>query len=69
MPIGSWQNLYAYYNCWPDGTANDSDNFTARLIGDVAKVHTRMGGSVMSGDSMNYGTDPEGVSSSGTGSL
>ena len=44
MPIGSWQNMYAYYNCWPDGTANDSNNFTARLIGKVDKCHTRMSG-------------------------
>ncbi len=69
MPIGSWQNLYAYYNCWPDGTANDSDNFTGRLIGEVAKAHTRMGGSVMSGSSMNHDTNPESVNSDGSGSL
>ncbi len=44
MPIGSWQNLYAYYNCWPDGTAKDSSNFTARLIGNVNDCYTRMSG-------------------------
>ena len=44
MPIGSWQNLHAYYNCWPDGTANDSNNFAARLIGGVENCHTRMSG-------------------------
>ncbi len=46
MPIGSWQNLHAYYQCWPDGSASDGDNFTARLIGNVDKAHTRMSGSV-----------------------
>lgn len=45
MPIGSWQNLYAYYNCWPDGSANAGDHFTARLIGDVKNAYTRMSGS------------------------
>lgn len=44
MPIGSWQDLFAYYNCWPDGSANDSSNFTARLIGEVEKCYTRMSG-------------------------
>lgn len=44
MPIGSWQNLYAYYNCWPDGTAKDASNFTARLIGSVDNCYTRMSG-------------------------
>ena len=44
MPIGSWQNLYAYYNCWPDGTAKDSANFTARLLGNVDNCYTRMSG-------------------------
>lgn len=44
FPIGSWQNLHAFYNCWPDGTAKDKDNFTARLIGDVDDCYTRMSG-------------------------
>ncbi len=44
MPIGSWQNLFAYYNCWPDGTAQDGANFTARLIGSVDNCYTRMSG-------------------------
>ena len=44
MPIGSWQNLYAYYNCWPDGTAKDASNFTSRLIGSVDNCYTRMSG-------------------------
>ncbi|MBQ3240231.1 MAG: hypothetical protein IJB00_03505 [Akkermansia sp.] len=69
MPIGSWQNLFAYYNCWPDGTANDGDNFTARLIGEVAKAYTRMGGSVMNGSSMNHDSNPESVNADGSGSL
>ena len=46
MPIGSWQNLYAYYNCWPDGSAKDSSNFTARLIGSVDNCFTRMSGTL-----------------------
>ncbi|MDO5464426.1 MAG: hypothetical protein Q4F40_05790 [Akkermansia sp.] len=46
MPIGSWQNLYAYYNCWPDGTAKDASNFTARLIGSVDNCYTRMSGTL-----------------------
>ena len=44
MPIGSWQNLHAFYNCWPDGSAKDKDNFTARLIGNVNECYTRMSG-------------------------
>ncbi len=44
MPIGSWQNLYAYYNCWPNGEADDSKNVTARLIGDVTNPYTRISG-------------------------
>lgn len=44
FPIGSWQNLHAFYNCWPDGTAKDSSNFTARLIGNVDDCYTRMSG-------------------------
>ena len=44
LPIGSWQNLYAYYNCWPNGEANDSKNVTARLLGDVATAYTRISG-------------------------
>lgn len=55
MPIGSWQNLYAYYNCWPDGTANDSDNVTARLIGSVEDCYTRLGGVGTTRDQNDYG--------------
>ena len=61
MPIGSWQNLHAYYNCWPNGTANDSKNFTARLLGDLGKAYTRMSGSVFD-SSMQYGDDPDNFS-------
>ena len=45
LPIGSWQNLHAYYNCWPNGEAKDNMNFTARLLGDLKEVYTRMSGS------------------------
>ena len=62
MPIGSWQNLHAYYNCWPDGSANDGDNFTARLIGSVENAHTRMGGSITN-DKLQYLGDPNSRSS------
>ena len=58
MPIGSWQNLHAYYNCWPDGTAKDNNNFTARLLGNVDKAYTRMSGSAFDGN-MKYGDDPD----------
>lgn len=44
MPIGSWQNLYAYYNCWPNGSAKDAKNVTARLLGDVDRAYTRISG-------------------------
>ncbi|MDO5449946.1 MAG: hypothetical protein Q4F30_03545 [Akkermansia sp.] len=45
MPIGSWQNLYAYYNCWPDGSKTD-DAFAARLQGSLnGNLFTRMSGS------------------------
>ncbi len=58
MPIGSWQNLHAFYNCWPDGSANDNDNFTARLIGTLDRPHTRMSGSGFD-ESLNYNGDLE----------
>lgn len=57
MPIGSWQNLHAYYNCWPDGSADDSLNFTSRLIGSVDNAYTRLGGSVRD-ESLKYTSDP-----------
>jgi len=66
MPIGSWQNLHAYYNCWPDGTAKDTKNFTARLLGDVQKAYTRMSGSAFD-RKMNYKDDPEEMTSAELG--
>lgn len=68
MPIGSWQNLHAYYNCWPDGSADDSNNFTARLIGNVENAHTRLSGSVFDHNSRQYSIDPDSVNV-GTGNL
>lgn len=62
MPIGSWQNLHAYYNCWPDGSAQDSSNFTSRLLGSVEDAYTRMSGSVYDGSSLNYGDNPDNFS-------
>ncbi len=59
MPIGSWQNLHAYYNCWPDGTANNNKNFTARLIGDLDDAYTRMSGSAMMSDGGDMIDDPD----------
>ncbi len=45
MPIGSWQNMYAYYNAWPDGSATDGA-FAARLQGSLSNnLYTRMSGS------------------------
>ncbi len=65
MPIGSWQNLHAYYNCWPDGSENDSGNFTSRLLGSVENAYTRMSGSVTNGSSYKGDSDemPAGSSS------
>ncbi len=60
MPIGSWQNLHSYYHCWPDGSANDSKNFTARLIGGLDSAYTRMSGSA-STDKGNMQDDPDRV--------
>ena len=59
MPIGSWQNLHAYYNCWPNGEAKDSKNFTARLLGDLRDVYTRMSGSSFEHDKLDYHDDPD----------
>lgn len=58
MPIGSWQNLHAYYNCWPNGEAKDNKNFTARLLGNLQDTYTRMSGSAFDGN-MKYGDDPD----------
>lgn len=69
FPIGSWQSLYAYYNCWPNGTSNDGDNFSARLHGEVANSYTRISGSVMDGFSMEVADDPESVDAGSHGSV
>ncbi len=47
MPIGSWQTMHAYYNCWPNASQSD-EHVTARLIGSVPEHHTRLGGSILS---------------------
>lgn len=54
MPIGSWQTLYAYYNCWPDGSAG-SGNFTSRLVGSLNSCYTRMSGSGTGNNDNNIG--------------
>ncbi len=46
MPIGSWQTMHAYYNCWPNSSQKDN-HITARLIGSVPEHYTRLGGSVL----------------------
>ncbi len=67
MPIGSWQNMHAYYHCWPDGTARDGQNFTSRLIGSLDNAHTRMSGSVTtSSGSMQDDPDRASVNNSST---
>ena len=45
MPIGSWQTMHAYYNCWPNASQKDS-LVTTRLIGSLPDSYTRLGGSV-----------------------
>ncbi len=67
MPIGSWQNLHAFYNCWPDGSAKDKDNFTARLIGNVNDCYTRISGSIYPhGSPTAIATDPNSVGGNST---
>lgn len=69
MPIGSWQVLHDYYNAWPNGTANDSNNFTARLLGDVDNAYTRMSGTAYKmGGSSSAPADPNTLSV-GTGGM
>ncbi len=58
MPIGSWQNLHAYYNCWPDGTAKDTKNFTSRLLGTLDRTYTRLSGSAFDSQ-LTYKDDPD----------
>ena len=45
MPIGSWQTMHAYYNCWPNASQPD-ELMTTRLIGSVPEHYTRLGGGV-----------------------
>ena len=45
MPIGSWQTMHAYYNCWPNASQKDS-LVSTRLIGSLPDSYTRLGGSV-----------------------
>ncbi len=65
MPIGSWQDMHAFYHCWPDGSANDSKNFTARLLGSVDDAYTRMSGSAMERNSQRIYDDPDDISVNG----
>ncbi len=65
MPIGSWQDLHAYYHCWPDGTAKDNKNFTARLLGDVNDAYTRMSGSALNLRSRQIADDPDSMNIDG----
>lgn len=58
MPIGSWQNLFSYYNCWPNGASGQGENFTARLLGNVSNAYTRMSGSVFDLESGEYLDNP-----------
>ena len=53
MPIGSWQTLYAYYNCWPNGEAGAED-FTARLPGSLKDPYTRMSGAAYTQNGLEY---------------
>ncbi|MBR3926883.1 MAG: hypothetical protein IKJ58_08965 [Akkermansia sp.] len=70
MPIGSWQNLHAFYNCWPDGSANDSDNFTARLIGNVDECYTRMSGTAYPhGSPENMASNPDSLNPGANGTV
>ena len=66
MPIGSWQNLHAYYNCWPNGEAKDNKNFTARLLGNVGKPYTRMSGAAFDSN-LQYADDINNAAGSGDG--
>lgn len=52
FPIGSWQTMHAYYNCWPNASQKD-EHVTTRLIGTVSEHHSRLGASVCDAD-LNY---------------
>lgn len=60
LPIGSWQTMHAYYNCWPNASQKD-ENLTTRLIGTVQQHHTRLGGSVFNGN-LEYGAQASAAS-------
>ncbi len=45
MPIGSWQNMHAYHNTWPNGQSGGTRAFVARIVGNLNNAHTRMSGS------------------------
>lgn len=62
IPIGSWQTLHAYYNCWPNATQKDA-HVTTRLVGSVQEHHTRLGGSVFD-SRLQYDTPAEEVAES-----
>lgn len=47
LPIGSWQNMHAYYHTWPDGSANAKGDFVAKLIGNINDAYTRMSGKLI----------------------
>ena len=54
-PIGSWQTMHAYYNCWPNASQPD-ELMTARLIGSVPEHYTRLGGSAFESPHAPAGT-------------
>lgn len=59
FPIGSWQTMHAYYNCWPNATQQD-ELMTARLIGSVPEHYTRLGGSAFDSH-LQYGAHAGGA--------
>ena len=61
MPIGSWQTMHAYYNCWPNASQKD-ELLTTRLIGSLPEHYTRLGGSVFD-QSVQYGATAGGAGS------
>lgn len=70
MPIGSWQNLHAFYHCWPDGSADDSKNFTVRLLGDLSAPYTRMSGCAYADEiNFRYFDSPDDMAREGYGSV
>lgn len=61
IPIGSWQTLHAYYNCWPNASQKDS-LLTTRIIGALPNHYTRLGGSVFD-QFLRYDANAEGSGS------